>query len=415
MKVLRLSPGSSCRWTCSAEITVPWMTSRSTPSASACGRQLGGVLRRQPHRDPDAGVRSSRDRARSRSGRHRRRVDPLQRGGVGVQLRQLRVRVLVAGPQALAVEHGQPAEPLDLDRGAPATPWRRTARPPAAARRRGRPSASRRHHPRAAGATRRHQGDLVQVVATPGAATQADLHCVGHTPSLPHHRELRRGPRPAPPDCGTLVLERRDHRPCRTIDATREGSPHRASLHRSPGGGRRSRAREGPVTGAAPRGRRHGGRGARSPDNGSRVGGPGPVRRPPSGAGAGRDPRAESLTEPTAKHAGCPGGLAAGRGADVDRPTPPRATGHAGGGPWRGPKRPRRCPAGGRLRRGADGRCGAGRMRRGGPPPFADGLGRADDASGCSAVGRRKTVQGLRGVARRSLRKAPTLNPAHSG
>ena len=63
MNVLRFRPrrlASGRPATCSAEITVPWMTSRSTPVGQHVRGQLGGVLRRQPHGHPHAGCRAAR-------------------------------------------------------------------------------------------------------------------------------------------------------------------------------------------------------------------------------------------------------------------------------------------------------------------------------------------------------------------
>ena len=121
MKRLRLS-GSVVFDTCSAETTVPWITSRSSSAARIagasdsvrCGRHRGGGR--------DAGLLHLADAGRHQLGDDRLLVHLLHpgRGLLVVELADLveeRGRVLVAGPQALEVEDAQAAQLAQLDRG----------------------------------------------------------------------------------------------------------------------------------------------------------------------------------------------------------------------------------------------------------------------------------------------------------
>ena len=144
-------------------------------------RQLDGVLRREPHRDPHAGVAQLADPLAQQLGRHRLAVEPLQAGRGRVERGQLLVGVGVARPQPLAVEHGQAAEALDLDRGRRRDHRvrRRDHQRDVEGQRVDLPAG--RHHLGAAGAPAGHEGELVQVVTPAHAASQADLDCLWHS------------------------------------------------------------------------------------------------------------------------------------------------------------------------------------------------------------------------------------------
>ena len=121
MKRLRLS-GSTVFDTCSAETTVPWMTSRSSSASRMALANCSVRCGRDRRARRDAGLLDLADALADQLGLDRLGVDLLhpRRGLVGVELGDLleqRLGVLVAGPQALEVEHADAAEPADLDGG----------------------------------------------------------------------------------------------------------------------------------------------------------------------------------------------------------------------------------------------------------------------------------------------------------
>ena len=168
---------------------MPWMTSRSTPAASSAGassRARCGLTRTAT---VTPASRIALQRLGEQLGVHRLGVQLLQqphgRGGssssaAAAHPDQRPLGVVVPGPQPLGVEHAQPAEPADRDRG----------------RRRhhgvGRVVTSGMSNRKASicqavetSSTLRvrrdgHDLDLVQVVAAPGQPAHADLDEVSH-------------------------------------------------------------------------------------------------------------------------------------------------------------------------------------------------------------------------------------------
>ena len=124
MKVFRLS-GSPSLATRSAEMMVPWMTSRSMPADQQPRRQRLGVLRAHPHRGRHPGLADAGHRRGQQLGIQRRSVQLLQQpdgrrrlgffgSGLG-DLSDLGGHVRVPADQPFAVEHSQTAEPAELD------------------------------------------------------------------------------------------------------------------------------------------------------------------------------------------------------------------------------------------------------------------------------------------------------------
>ncbi len=114
MNSLRFS-GSERVETCSAEITVPWITRMSRPASMADLVVLGDALGRERCGGNDSGRLDLLDPLGDELGLQRLAVDLLhQRGGSmrgrGGDLLELGVGVLVARPDALEVQHGEPAQ-----------------------------------------------------------------------------------------------------------------------------------------------------------------------------------------------------------------------------------------------------------------------------------------------------------------
>ena len=114
--------GSTVFETCSADTTVPWITSRSSSAAMIASASFSVRWGVTLAHDTTPASRICRMRARHELGLDRLAVDVLhpQRRLLGVELRDLGeewLRILVARPQALEVEHADTAEPADLDRG----------------------------------------------------------------------------------------------------------------------------------------------------------------------------------------------------------------------------------------------------------------------------------------------------------
>ena len=119
MKRFRLS-GSTVLETCSAETTVPWMTSRSSSAARMAGASSVGALGGDRGRRGDARLLHLADPLGHQLGLDRLGVHLLHPGGglLVVELADLVEqggRVLVAGPEPLEVEDAQPAEAAQLD------------------------------------------------------------------------------------------------------------------------------------------------------------------------------------------------------------------------------------------------------------------------------------------------------------
>ena len=187
LQVERLAVAAPTR---SAEMIVPWMTSRSMPAATSAGVSACGVLRADPHRGGHPGVADARHRGAEQVGIQRRGVQLLQQpdrrrrlglllGGLD-DLGDLGLDVGVPADQALAVEHTETAEPAQLDRE-----LRRHQRVGGVRDDRdlepvGVELPGRRHVLRRAGAPRRHDVDVVEFVGAAGGSAHADLNHVTH-------------------------------------------------------------------------------------------------------------------------------------------------------------------------------------------------------------------------------------------
>ena len=161
---------------------MPWMTSRSTPGRQHRRRQLQGVLRGDADGGGDAGVAHLLDPGGDQVGLDRLAVDLLQqrdrrRAGAGglAQLPVHRQRVLVAGPEALGVEHAQPAGLADRDRRRRADDGVRRAGDQRDVEPEGVDLPGGGDVVDVAGAPRRDDRDLVEVVAAAGEPVEADL------------------------------------------------------------------------------------------------------------------------------------------------------------------------------------------------------------------------------------------------
>ena len=121
MNVLRFN-GSTMVDTCSADTTVPWMTSMSSSPARMCSSHPVGALRGDRGARHHPGVVDLADPVGNQTGNDRLLVQLLHplggllHGLLG-DLGQDGVGVLVTGPEALQVEHAHPAESADLDGG----------------------------------------------------------------------------------------------------------------------------------------------------------------------------------------------------------------------------------------------------------------------------------------------------------
>ena len=121
MNCLRLS-GSARPETCSAETVVPLMTKMSAPGVHHRLVVPGGALRRERGGGDHPAPGHLLDPPADQLLLDRLGVDLLQPPGGGLlaelgHLRQQRLGVVEAGPQPLEVEHAEPAELADRDRG----------------------------------------------------------------------------------------------------------------------------------------------------------------------------------------------------------------------------------------------------------------------------------------------------------
>ena len=199
MKSLRLSASPEVV-TCSAETIVPWMTSRSTPAASTAGASCRVCCGEIAHRRGDPRGAHLLDPRGDQVGLDRLGVDLLQhrdrRGAAGGGLADAGVgrrRVVVPGPQALGVEHAQPAGLADRDRGGRADDGVRRAGDQRDLEPEGVDLPGGGDVVGVPGAPGRDDRDLVEVVSPAGEAVEADLDGVacGHQVTGPGSWGLR--------------------------------------------------------------------------------------------------------------------------------------------------------------------------------------------------------------------------------